>query len=59
MFADSKVGIFDEDRFGCYSTAHSTDTIADVNEGILENGRIKVRAEHSGNFHWHSVHNHS
>lgn len=43
MFPEGRVDIFDEARSGCPSTARNTDTIAEGNERIPENKRIKVR----------------
>jgi histone-lysine N-methyltransferase SETMAR len=43
MFAEGRVDIFDAARSGCPSTASNAETIAEVNELIQGNRRIKVR----------------
>lgn len=43
MFANGRVDIFDEARSAFSSAVHSADTNAEVNEGFLENIRIKAR----------------
>src|SRR5215470_4845567 len=43
LFAEGRVDIFDAARSCCPSTASSAETIAEVNELIQENRRIKLR----------------
>jgi hypothetical protein len=43
MFAEGRVDIFEAVRSGCPCTASSAETLAEVNELIQANRRIKVR----------------